>query len=85
MSHLKNKYLKYKSKYLKLKNQFGGVYSQVTITYDGISFITMAPSSFIDQILSQELLVDPVTTYDGQTYERKSIEEWFIHNFTKLK
>ena len=34
------------------------------------------PDSFCCPI-SREIMSDPVVTYDGQTYERKEIQEWF--------
>ncbi len=29
--------------------------------------------------ITQELMLDPVFTYDGQTYEREAIENWLIN------
>ncbi len=34
-----------------------------------------APAEFMDAI-TMEIMTDPVITCDGQTYERRSIEEW---------
>jgi U-box domain len=30
----------------------------------------------------QEVVVDPVSIQDGSTYERSSIQRWFMHNST---
>ncbi|CAK9067667.1 unnamed protein product [Durusdinium trenchii] len=39
------------------------------------------PSEYFCPI-SQEVMVDPVTTSDGHTYDRKPIEEWLRNNDT---
>ena len=36
-----------------------------------------APEDFKDMTHTREIMVDPVFTEDGQTYERRSIEYWF--------
>ena len=40
-----------------------------------------APDAFIDPI-SYEVMVDPVCTSDGQTYERREIFRWLLDHDT---
>jgi hypothetical protein len=70
------KYLKYKNKYLQLKNQTGGYYIDVLVNDHEFQ----VPSSLTDGLVTMDLFNDPVMTSDGQTYERRSIEQWFIQS-----
>ena len=43
-----------------------------------------SPASFVDPI-SQAMMFDPVSTVDGQTYDRATITEWLAsHNTSPL-
>jgi len=61
MNNYKRKYLKYKMKYLKLR---GGSSSS-------------DPNQNLLCPITQQIMIDPVLTSDGQTYERNAIQQWF--------
>ncbi len=57
-----------------------------TITPEFIQSIASIPSDSIPNqfccSITQDIMIDPVKTIDGQTYERYAIERWFEHNVT---
>ena len=53
--------------------------SSINITDATNEWRSRIPDAFICPI-SMEMMTDPVITTAGQTYERKSIEEWFKDN-----
>ena len=78
------KYLKYKSKYQQLKNQIGGKIVEINTTYKDKQINVRVPENFICPI-SFEIMLDPVVTADGYTFERSAISRWLEgHNTSPL-
>jgi hypothetical protein len=47
----------------------------------GVADDAVCPPSFLDPV-THEIMGDPVFTADGQTFERRVVEEWFANNDT---
>jgi len=75
------KYLKYKKKYMNNKFILNGGMIEQSFELHGTMLTADVPNDFVCS-LSWQIMVDPVITFDGFTYERSEITDWFTHNHT---
>ena len=88
----KSKYLKYKNKYLILIKKNNNLKRQKLnkiINNNQLGGASAGNNAFLDQFqkliicpISHSIMIDPVTTSDGQTYDREHIEQWLDANTT---
>lgn len=88
----KHKYLKYKNKYLKLIQKSNNIKrAKLTKIFNQQEGGALAGENnpFLERFrqliicpISQTVMVDPVMTSDGQTYDRENIERWLVDHTT---
>ena len=88
----KSKYLKYKNKYLNLIKNMNEIKRQKLnkiINNNQLGGASAGNNAFLDQFreliicpISQSIMIDPVMTSDGQTYDREHIQHWLETNTT---